>query len=86
NGMPSLWARIFDRLGLRPDARVLQVGAGTGYYTAVLAEIVGTRGRVTAVEADGELAERARRISRHGRRSRSSPVTDARMMRAKSTP
>jgi protein-L-isoaspartate(D-aspartate) O-methyltransferase len=61
NGMPSLWARIFDRLALHSGARVLQVGAGTGYYTAVLAEIVGTRGRVTAVEADGALAERARR-------------------------
>jgi protein-L-isoaspartate(D-aspartate) O-methyltransferase len=59
NGMPSLWARIFDHLALRQGARVLQVGAGTGYYTAVLAEIVGPRGRVTAVEADGDLAARA---------------------------
>ena len=60
NGMPSLWARIFDHLSLRPGSRVLQVGAGTGYYTAVLAEIVGTGGRVTAVEIDDELASRAR--------------------------
>ena len=60
NGMPSLWARIFDHLALRPGGRVLQVGAGTGYYTAVLAEIVGTDGRVTAVEIDDELASRAR--------------------------
>ncbi len=60
NGMPSLWARIFDALGLRRGGRVLQVGAGTGYYAAVLAEIVGPRGRVTAVEIDGALAARAR--------------------------
>ena len=62
NGMPSLWARIFDHLfaSLREGSRVLQVGAGTGYYTAVLAEIVGPRGRVTAVEIDGALAARAR--------------------------
>ncbi len=60
NGMPSLWARIFDQLNLRAGARVLQIGAGTGYYTAVLAEIVGPRGRVTAVEIDDELAARAR--------------------------
>jgi protein-L-isoaspartate(D-aspartate) O-methyltransferase len=60
NGMPSLWARIFDKLALRQGGRVLQVGAATGYYTAVLAEIVGPRGRVTAVEVDDELAERAR--------------------------
>jgi protein-L-isoaspartate(D-aspartate) O-methyltransferase len=60
NGMPSLWARIFDHLLLRKGGRVLQVGAGTGYYTAVLAEIVGRHGRVTAVEIDGALAARAR--------------------------
>jgi protein-L-isoaspartate(D-aspartate) O-methyltransferase len=60
NGMPSLWARIFDRLHLRAGARVLQVGAGTGYYTAVLAEIVGSGGRVSAVEVDDALAARAR--------------------------
>jgi protein-L-isoaspartate(D-aspartate) O-methyltransferase len=60
NGMPSLWARNFDHLDLKRDQRVMQVGAGTGYYTAVLAEIVGTNGRVIAVECDGELAARAR--------------------------
>jgi protein-L-isoaspartate(D-aspartate) O-methyltransferase len=60
NGMPSLWARIFDHLTLHPGGRVLQVGAGTGYYTAVLAEIVGPRGHITAIEIDGDLAARAR--------------------------
>jgi protein-L-isoaspartate(D-aspartate) O-methyltransferase len=38
---------------------VLQVGAGTGYYSAVLAEIVGAHGHVTAIEFDDALAERA---------------------------
>ena len=38
----------------------MHVGAGTGYYSAVLAEIVGRKGRVTAVEIDPSLAERAR--------------------------
>jgi protein-L-isoaspartate(D-aspartate) O-methyltransferase len=61
NGMPSLWARHFDQLDLRPCERVLQVGAGTGYYSAVLAEIVGSRGRVVAVEYDADLAACARR-------------------------
>ena len=59
NGLPSFWARNFDHLDLKPDQRVMQVGAGTGYYAAVLAEIVGTNGRVIAVECDGELAARA---------------------------
>jgi protein-L-isoaspartate(D-aspartate) O-methyltransferase len=60
NGLPSFWARNFDQLDLRPGRRVLQVGAGTGYYTAILAEIVGAGGRVIAVEHDDELAARAR--------------------------
>ncbi|HLH91444.1 MAG TPA: rRNA adenine N-6-methyltransferase family protein [Xanthobacteraceae bacterium] len=62
NGMPSLWARIFDHLSasLHEGGRVLQVGAGTGYYTAVLAEMVGGHGHVTAVEIDRALAARAR--------------------------
>jgi len=60
NGLPSFWARNLDYLILRRGERIMQVGAGTGYYSAVLAEIVGLQGRVTAVEHDGELAARAR--------------------------
>jgi protein-L-isoaspartate(D-aspartate) O-methyltransferase len=60
NGAPSLWAASFDQLDLRRGQRVLQVGAGTGYYAAVLAEIVGPDGRVVAVEHDEDLAARAR--------------------------
>lgn len=59
NGVPGFWARNFDNLELKRGHRVLQVGAGTGYYTAVLSEIVGARGHVTAVEFDEALAERA---------------------------
>jgi protein-L-isoaspartate(D-aspartate) O-methyltransferase len=59
NGLPSFWARNFDHLDLKRDQRVMQVGAGTGYYAAVLAEIVGPNGHVIAVECHGELAERA---------------------------
>src|SRR5690349_24687455 len=35
NGMPSFWARNFEHLDLARGERVLQVGAGTGYYSAV---------------------------------------------------
>jgi protein-L-isoaspartate(D-aspartate) O-methyltransferase len=61
NGLPSFWAHNLDHLDLQRGERVLQVGAGTGYYSAVLGEIVGPRGHVTAVEYDEELAARARR-------------------------
>lgn len=60
NGMPSFWAHNFDHLDLRRGERVLQVGAGTGYYSAILAEMVGREGRVVAVEYDPALAARAR--------------------------
>jgi protein-L-isoaspartate(D-aspartate) O-methyltransferase len=60
NGQPSLWAALFDRLGLATGDRVIHVGAGLGYYSAILAEIVGRTGEVTAIEIDPGLAERAR--------------------------
>lgn len=60
NGPPSLWARALERLDIARGDRVLQVGAGTGYYSALLAEIVGTTGHVRAVEVDSDLASRAR--------------------------
>jgi protein-L-isoaspartate(D-aspartate) O-methyltransferase len=60
NGQPSLWAARFDQLGLKPGDRVIHVGAGLRYYSAILAEIVGPSGEVTAIEIDPGLAERAR--------------------------
>lgn len=60
NGQPSLWAYYFDRLGVRTGDHVLHLGCGTGYYTAILAELVGHGGKVVAIEIEPELAERAR--------------------------
>jgi protein-L-isoaspartate(D-aspartate) O-methyltransferase len=61
NGQPSLWARLYDQLHLNRGEHVAHVGAGLGYYSAILAEIVGSTGRVTAIEIDPGLAQRARR-------------------------
>jgi protein-L-isoaspartate(D-aspartate) O-methyltransferase len=60
NGQPSLWARLYDQLELTRGSHVVHVGAGTGYYSAILAEIVGAAGHVTAIEIDPALAECAR--------------------------
>jgi protein-L-isoaspartate(D-aspartate) O-methyltransferase len=60
NGMPSFWAHNLDHLDLARGERVLQVGAGTGYYSALLAEMTGPQGHVTAVEYDDALAAQAR--------------------------
>ncbi|HEY1261441.1 MAG TPA: methyltransferase domain-containing protein [Stellaceae bacterium] len=60
NGQPSLWARLFDWLAIAPGERVLHLGCGTGYYTAIAAELAGCAGRVTAIEIDPQLAAPAR--------------------------
>lgn len=59
SGLPSLWAFVFDHLNITPGQTVLQVGAGVGYFTAILAELTGSEGRVIAYEIDEELARRA---------------------------
>ena len=61
NGQPSLLAFLIDALDLKAGEHVANIGCGTGYYSAILAEVVGKKGRVTAVEVDQKLAARARR-------------------------
>jgi protein-L-isoaspartate(D-aspartate) O-methyltransferase len=61
NGQPSQIAAWLDSLGLGPGQRVLHIGCGTGYYTALIASGVGAEGRVFAVEVDAELASRAQK-------------------------
>jgi protein-L-isoaspartate(D-aspartate) O-methyltransferase len=60
-GEPALWARFFDRLAIAPGSRVLQIGAGAGYFTAILAELAGPQGHVDAIEIDTPLATTAQR-------------------------
>jgi len=60
NGQPSMWAHFLDQLGVRPNDHVLHLGCGTGYYTAILAELAGQQGKITAIEIDAGLAGRAR--------------------------
>jgi len=61
NGQPGFLAYLIDALELEAGERVAHVGCGTGYYSAILAEVVGKNGRVTAVEIDRKLAARAKR-------------------------
>lgn len=60
NGQPSLHAQCLAAAAVRNADVVVHVGAGTGYYSAILASLVGTAGRVVAFELDAELARRAR--------------------------
>jgi protein-L-isoaspartate(D-aspartate) O-methyltransferase len=59
NGQPSLHAQSIAALELREGETVVQIGAGAGYYTAILATLVGATGGVAAYEIEPDLAERA---------------------------
>jgi len=58
NGQPSFLAALIASAALRPGEHAVHIGAGVGYYTAILAQLAGRRGRVTAIEYDAGLAER----------------------------
>jgi protein-L-isoaspartate(D-aspartate) O-methyltransferase len=58
-GQPSAHALWLHALDVREGESVLQVGAGSGYYTAILAHLVGAGGRIYAYEIDRDLAARA---------------------------
>lgn len=61
SSQPGIMAEMLDELRLEPGQRVLEIGAGTGYNAALLAQIVGDEGRVVSVDIDPETAARARR-------------------------
>jgi len=60
NGQPSLHAHLINQAAPKPGEHVVHVGTGAGYYTAIMAHLVGASGRVTGIEFDPELARRAR--------------------------
>jgi len=59
NGQPTLHARALGTCAVAQGETVVHVGAGTGYYSAVLATLTGPAGRVIAFEIDPDLAQRA---------------------------
>ena len=60
NGQPSLHAWLLSQAVPRPGEHAVHVGAGVGYYTALMAHMVGPQGRVTGIEFDPDLAARAK--------------------------
>jgi protein-L-isoaspartate(D-aspartate) O-methyltransferase len=60
NANPARIGRMLEAARIAPGNVVLHVGAGLGYFTAVIAELVGPEGRVIAAEIDPDLACRAR--------------------------
>jgi protein-L-isoaspartate(D-aspartate) O-methyltransferase len=60
NGQPSLHARLVHHAAPTDGEHVVHVGTGTGYYTAILAHLVGPSGRITGIEYDSKLASQAK--------------------------
>lgn len=57
---PAMIAQMLELLAPAPGDRVLEIGTGSGYNAALLAEIVGRTGSVTTLDLDAELVGRAR--------------------------
>lgn len=59
NGQPSLHTRCLAALDVREGEIVVHIGAGVGYYTAILATLTSASGKVFAYEIGEKLAQRA---------------------------
>ncbi len=57
---PSLMAMMLELLAPDRGMHVLEIGTGTGFNAALLAEVVGPDGRVISVDIDPELTDTAR--------------------------
>ena len=59
---PGIITALLRLLDVRPGDRVLEIGTGSGYTTAVLASLVGDSGHVTSIDVNPTLTARARAL------------------------
>lgn len=59
NGQPSAHAMWIAAAAPSSGEHVVHIGAGVGYYSAIMAHMVGATGALTAIEYDPDLAARA---------------------------
>jgi protein-L-isoaspartate(D-aspartate) O-methyltransferase len=59
---PHAYLLTYDLLGLTEGDHLLELGTGTGYGVALARRILGPAGRITSIEIDPVLCERASRL------------------------
>ncbi len=59
NGQPSAHATWIGAAAPASGEHVVHVGAGVGYYSAIMSHMAGPSGALTAIEFDPDLASRA---------------------------
>lgn len=57
---PSVVAFMLEALQLKPGMKVLEIGTGSGYNSALISHILGRRGKITTVEIVPELFDIAK--------------------------
>ncbi|MEU9209241.1 rRNA adenine N-6-methyltransferase family protein [Streptomyces sp. NPDC048415] len=54
--VPSVVAMMLHQLEVQPGDHILEIGSGTGYNAALLAELTGCDGQVTSIDIDADVA------------------------------
>ncbi len=57
---PHMVAIMCEALDIRPHQTILEVGAGSGYHAAIIAHMVGSKGKVYTIERHASLASQAK--------------------------
>ncbi|HSD83218.1 MAG TPA: methyltransferase, FxLD system [Anaerolineae bacterium] len=60
SSQPAMMAIMLEQLELQPGQHVLEIGTGTGYNAALLAQLVGDAGLVVTMDLDQDLVDDAR--------------------------
>jgi protein-L-isoaspartate(D-aspartate) O-methyltransferase len=60
SSQPAIMAIMLEQLGLAAGQRVLEIGTGTGYNAALIAQIVGDSRSVVTIDVDPDLVDQAR--------------------------
>jgi protein-L-isoaspartate(D-aspartate) O-methyltransferase len=84
NGQPTLHALCISALAIKPGEHIVHIGAGSGYYTAILAQLTGETGKIDAYEIRPQLATRAQQnlaeypqVAIHARSGSEAPLPHA---------